>query len=124
MEKSKLKGKILLELDKLISQSCKSSQSINKYEQLHIALLKKYYNAANVNIDYHRHRIKMDIVTDDSFYDPKKVNTHLPLLYANLLFDNLKSFLSSCVDKDEKSIGFYSQLLTKFTGKKLTSSLV
>ncbi len=124
MEKSKLKGKILLELDKLISQSCKSSQSINTYEQLHIALLKKYYNAANVNIDYHRHRIKMDIVTDDSFYDPKKVNTHLPLLYANLLFDNLKSFLSSCVDNDEKSIGFYSQLLTKFTGKKLTSSLV
>ncbi|MFD0796163.1 hypothetical protein ACFQZJ_01725 [Maribacter chungangensis] len=124
MEKSKLKGKILMELDTLISLSCKSSKSLKKYEELHIALLKKYYNAADVNIDYHRHRVKMDIVTDDTFYDPKKVNTHLPILYTNLLFDNLKSFLSSCIDNDEKSIGFYSQLLTSFTGKKLTPSLV
>lgn len=124
MEKSRLKGKILLELDKLISLSCKSPTSLKKYEELHIALLKKYYNAANVSIDYHRHRVKMDIVTDDSMYHPNKVNTHLPILYTNLLFDNLKSFLSSCIDKDEKSIGFYSQLLTSFTGKKTTASLV
>jgi hypothetical protein len=118
MEKSRLKGKILLELDKLISFSCKNSKSIDKYEQLHITLVKKYYNDANVNIECHRHRIKMDIVKDDSFYDPKKANPQLPILYANLLFDNLSSFLSSCVDKNEKSIGFYSQLLTKLTGKK------
>ncbi|MFT6369728.1 MAG: hypothetical protein ACJAWH_000808 [Maribacter sp.] len=123
MEKSRLTGKILLELDKLISLSCKSSKSIDKYEELHIAILKKYFNAANVNIDYHRHRVKMDIVTDDSFYDTKKVNTYLPILYANLLFDNLRNFLGSCLDKDEKSIGFYSQLLTKFKAKKGTSSL-
>lgn len=124
MKKSRLKGKILLELDKLISLSCKSPKSLKEYKELHIALLKKYYNAADVHIDYHRHRIKMDIVTDDSFYDPKKVNTHLPTLYTNLLFNNLRSFLSSCIDKDEKSIGFYSQLLRRFTGKKLEPSLV
>jgi len=124
MEKSRLKGKILLELDNLISLSCKSPKSLKKYEELHIVLLKKYYNAADVHIDYHRHRVKMDIVTDDSFYDPNKVNTHLPILYTNLLFDNLRSFLGSCVDKDEKSIGFYSQLLSSFTDKKLATSLV
>jgi hypothetical protein len=65
----------------------------------------------------------MDIVTDDSFYKPNKVNTHLPILYTNLLFDNLRSFLTSCIDRDEKSIGFYSQLLTRFTDKKITQSL-
>ncbi len=124
MKKSRLKGKILLELDKLISLSCKSPESLKKYEELHIALLKKYYNAAAVHIDYHRHRIKMDIVTDDSFYDPKKVNTNLPILYTNLLFDNLRNFLSSCIDRDDKSIGFYSQLLSSFTDKKLEPSLV
>lgn len=113
-----------MELDKLISLSCKNPKSSKKYEELHIALLKKYYNAADVHIDYHRHRVKMDIVTDDSLYDPKRINTHLPILYTNLLFDNLKSFLSSCVDKDDKSIGFYSQLLTSFTGKKIAPSLV
>ncbi len=123
MEKSKLKGKIVIELDKLISLSCKSPSSLKQYEQLHVALLKKYYNAADVHIDYHRHRVQMDIVTDDSFYKPNKVNTHLPILYTNLLFDNLRSFLTSCIDMDEKSIGFYSQLLTRFTGKKITPSL-
>ena len=123
MEKSKLKGKIVIELDKLISLSCKSPSSLKQYEQLHVALLKKYYNAADVHIDDHRHRVQMDIVTDDSFYKPNKVNTHLPILYTNLLFDNLRSFLTSCIDMDEKSIGFYSQLLTRFTGKKITPSL-
>lgn len=124
MEKSRLKARILSELNKLISLSCKSTNSLKKYEELHVALLKKYYNAAAVNIDYHRHRVKMDIVTDDSLYDPKKANTYLPILYTNLLFDNLKSFLSSCIDMDEKSIGFYSQLLSNYTGKKLSHSLV
>ena len=123
MEKSRLKGKIVLELDKLISLSCKSPSSLKQYEQLHVALLKKYYNAVDVHIDYHRHRVQMDIVTDDSFYKPNKVNTHLPILYTNLLFDNLRSFLTSCIDRDEKSIGFYSQLLTRFTDKKITQSL-
>lgn len=123
MEKSRLKGKIVVELDKLISLSCKSPSSLKQYEQLHVALLKKYYNAVDVHIDYHRHRVQMDIVTDDSFYKPNKVNTHLPILYTNLLFDNLRSFLTSCIDRDEKSIGFYSQLLTRFTDKKITQSL-
>lgn len=123
MEKSRLKGKIVLELDKLISLSCKSQSSLKQYEQLHVALLKKYYNAVDVHIDYHRHRVQMDIVTDDSFYKPNKVNTHLPILYTNLLFDNLRSFLTSCIDRDEKSIGFYSQLLTRFTDKKIIQSL-
>jgi hypothetical protein len=123
MEKSRLKGKIVLELDKLISLSCKSPSSLKQYEQLHVALLKKYYNAVDVHIDYHRHRVQMDIVTDDSFYKPNKVNTHLPILYTNLLFDNLRSFLTSCIDRDEKSIGFYSQLLTCYTDKKITQSL-
>lgn len=123
MEKSRLKGKISIELDKLISQSCKSASSIKQYEELHVALLKKYYNAVDVHIDYHRHRVQMDIVTDDSFYNPNKINTHLPMLYTNLLFDNLRSFLASCIDMDERSIGFYSQLLIRFTGKNITPSL-
>src|SRR6056297_1963383 len=124
MKKSKLNERIIMELERLISQSCAERRRTGKFTQLHIALLKKYYNAADVSIDYHRHRIKMDVVTDDSIYDPKKVNTHLPILYTNLLFDNLKNFLSSCIDRDERSIGFYSQLLTSFTGQKRTHSLV
>mgnify|MGYP003625824981 FL=1 len=114
MKKDKLREKVLVELEKLISLSCKNSNGFKKYEDLHIALLKKYYNATSVTIDYHRHRIKMEVIEDDSFYDPKKVNTYLPTFYTNLLFNNLCKFLTSCVEKDNKSIGFYTQLLSTF----------
>ena len=114
MKKDNLRERVLVELEKLISLSCKNPSDSKKYEQLHIALLKKYYNATNVTIDYHRHRIKMEVVQDDSLYDPKKVNTYLPTIYTNLLFKSLRKFLSSCIENDNKSIGFYTQLLRSF----------
>lgn len=114
MKKDKLRERVLVELEKLISLSCKNPNGSKKYEDLHIALLKKYYNATNVTIDYHRHRIKMEVIEDDSLYDPKTVNTYLPTFYTNLLFNNLCKFLISCVEKDNKSIGFYTQLLNSF----------
>ena len=124
MKKSKLRGRILIELENLISLSCRNASRSKKYEQLHIALLKKYYNAADVTIDYHRHRIAMDIVMDDTVYNPKRVNTYLPILHTNLLFGNLKKLLKSCVEKDDKSIGFYAQLLNTFTPQETKYSLV
>ena len=105
MKKSKLRGRILMELENLISLSCKNVAKSKKYEQLHIAILKKYYNATDVNIDYHRHRIEMDIVMDDTVYNPKRANTYLPTLHTNLLFNSLKNFLRSCIEQDDKSIG-------------------
>lgn len=119
MENSSLKGMILTEVENLISRSCANQKVTDKFEKLHIALLKKYYNAADVSIDYHRKRVKMDIIMDDTSYDPKKVNLYLPTLHANLLFKNLKDFLRSCVDKDSKSLGFYAGLLRTFTNKEV-----
>lgn len=124
MEKSKLREKVLVELEKLISQSCKNPTDSKKYQQLHVALLKKYYNATHVSIDYHRHRIKMEIIQDESVYDSTKVNTYLPNFYTNLLFKSLSRFLTSCVEKDAKSIGFYVQLLNSFGRAKATLKLV
>ena len=112
MEKSRLRERVLIELENLISLSCNNSKKLQKFEQLHITLLKKYYNATDVSIDYHRNRIEMYIVIDNKAYDPRKVNTYLPILYTNLLFNNLKEFLTLCIEKDQKSIGFYAQLLT------------
>lgn len=114
MKKSNVKQRILTELDSLIAKSCKNPEKSKEYHQLHVDLVKKYYNAAHVSIDYHRHRIQMEVVLDDSAYDPKKVNTFLPTIPANLLFNSLLNFLKSCVDKDVKSIGFYAQLLQNF----------
>ena len=124
MKKEKLRERVLVELEKLISLSCKNPNGSRKYEQLHVALLKKYYNATNVIIDYHRHRIKMEVIQDDSLYDPKTINTYLPIIYTNLLFNSLCKFLNSCVEKDNKSIGFYSHLLNSFRKSNNTIELV
>lgn len=123
MKKAKLRERVLIELEKLISLSCRNPIDSKKYQQLHIALLKKHYNAMNVNIDYHRHRIKMEVIQDDSVYDPKIVNMYLPTIYTNLLFKSLHKFLTSCIEKDNKSIGFYTQLLKAFKKKNTTLEL-
>lgn len=120
MENSTLRMKITSEIESLISKSCASQKATDNFKTLHVALLKKYYNAADVSIDYHRKRVEMDIVMDDTQYDPHKVNTYIPTLHANLLFKNLKDFLKSCIEKDAKSLGFYASLLRTFTQKDVT----
>ncbi|UWX55253.1 hypothetical protein NYZ99_01130 [Maribacter litopenaei] len=124
MKNSKLNERIIMELERLITQSCGAKRKSEKFTQLHVALLKKYYNAADVSIDYHRHRIEMDVLMDDDSYNPGKLNINLPILHINLLFGNLKSFLRSCIEKDRKSIGFYAQLLKNFRQKEQVYSLV
>ena len=59
----------------------------------------------------------MDIVMDDQAYDPKKVNTNLPTLRANLWFRNLRDFLKSCLDQDNRSLAFYASLLKSYQNK-------
>lgn len=124
MKNSNLNERIIKEMESLISRSCTEQRKSNKFNQLHIALLKKYYNAADVSIDYHRHRVKMDVLMDDSHYSPGKVNINLPVLHINLLFGNLKMFLRSCIEKDAKSLGFYAQLIKAFGKKEQVYTLV
>ena len=124
MENSTVKRKIAKDFENLISKSCNNQKSTDQFKSLHEAILKKYYNAADVSIDYHRKRVEMDIVMDDKYYNPKKVNTYMPTLHANLLFKNLKDFLKSCIEKDAKSIGFYASLLRTFTKKDVPLTII
>lgn len=117
MEKLDVKGRILLELEELIAHSCPQQNVPPTFETLHVEILKKHYNAADVSIDYHRRRVEMSIVMDDKDYDPKKVNLSIPTLYTNLWFRNLSDFLKSCIDYDNKSIAFYASLLNSYTKK-------
>lgn len=114
MRNSNLKEEISMEIEDMISQSCADKKLTVKTKNLHIAILKKYYNATDVSIDYHRKRVAMDIVMDDTVYDPNKVNLYIPTLHANLLFKNLCDFLKSCIDRDNRSLAFYSNLLRTF----------
>ena len=122
MENSALSGRILMEIDHVIAREVPKQKVPQNLKNLHIALLKKHYNAAHVSIDYHRRRVEMDIVLDDDDYDPKKVNLYVPTLHTNLWFRNLRDFLVSCIDTDPKSIAFYATLLRAF--KKNEKSLI
>lgn len=103
-----------MEIDHVIAREVPKQKVPQNLKNLHVALLKKHYNAADVSIDYHRRRVEMAIVMDDGDYDPKKVNLCVPTLHTNLWFRNLQEFLNSCIDRDPKSIAFYATLLRSF----------
>lgn len=115
MEYSNLSSRILLEMEDLIAQSCPQQKVTLDNEMLHIAILRNHYNATEVFIDYHRRRVKMDILMNDYNYDPKKVNLYMPTLPVNLWFRNLNDFLKSCIDYDHKSLAFYASLLRSYS---------
>lgn len=117
MEYSKLSGRIIMEMEDLIAQSCPKQKVNQNFEPLHVDLIKKHYNAAEVSIDYHRRRVEMDLVINDQDYDPKTVNLYLPTLHVNLWFRDLCDFLKSCIDRDTKSLAFYASLIKSFKGK-------
>ncbi len=119
METSRLTTRILMETEKLISQSCEKNSLDKKSTDLHKLLLKKYYNAADVNIDYERHRINMDVIISEEDYDPKTVNLALATVPVNIFFKNLCDFLKSCLEKDVKSLAFYARILLQYTNKNM-----
>lgn len=117
MKNSMLRGRIITEMKKLITQSCTEKKFEEKFEPLHIAIVKKHFNAADAHFDYHRKRVEMEIVMNDEAYDPKTINVAIPTLHANFWFRNLCDFLYSCIDSDPKSLGFYVSLLKSYHKK-------
>ena len=120
MENSRLGTKILMETENLITNSCAESTLSKKSKELHAAILKKYYNAAAITIDYHRHRVAMDIVINDQDYSPAEVNTIIATVPMNLSFKSICNLLKSCLEEDVKSLAFYARLLRNFANKDVT----
>lgn len=117
MENSKLGTKILLETERLILNSCSKKK---KSRELHQAILKKYYNAADVIIDYSRQRITMDVVINNEDYNPSTVNTVIATVPMNLSFKSICNLLHSCLEEDVKSLAFYARLLRDYANKDVT----
>jgi len=107
-----------MEMERLIARSSAKGKMTEKIRSFHEAIIKKHYNASDVTIDYHRHRIKMNVVMDESHYDPKTVNMDLDVLPMNLFFKNLRNFLKSCLERDAKSIAFYAKLINDLSKKE------
>ncbi|HEA23063.1 hypothetical protein LCGC14_1058000 [marine sediment metagenome] len=119
MENSSLRTRVLMDIENLIARSCPKQKVPLKFEDLHVAIIKNHYNAADVVFDYQRRRVELDIVLDDTAYDPKKVNLSIPTLHANLWFRNLFDFLKTCIDKDTKSVAFYAGLLQSYQSNEI-----
>lgn len=117
MENSSIRGRVLMEIEKIIAQSIATGKMTKKIQDFHEALIKKHYNASDVKIDYHRRRVKMNIIINDEAYDPKTVNINLRTLHTNLFFKNLHAFLKSCIEKDDKSLAFYATLIRDFSSR-------
>ncbi len=115
MENSGLKTRILIEIERIIARSSAKQKMTKKMQEFHMAIIKKHYNATDVKIDYHRHRVLMNVVVNDQGYQPETVNLSLELLPMNLFFISLNAFLKSCLDTDAKSIAFYAKLIKDLT---------
>lgn len=118
MESLNVKSRILMEMERLIARSSAKGKMTKQVQSFHEAIIKKHYNASDVVIDYHRHRVKMNIMVDDQGYDPKSVNVNLALMPMNLFFKNLRDFLKSCLEQDAKSIVFYARLIQDLSPQK------
>lgn len=95
---------ILDEVKNLISHSIinKNLEKSN-FQNLHRAIIKKYFEAKQVNIDYEAQTVDMQLPVGQ-----KK--------YTSITFEcqDLERFLKSCLKKDEKSLFYYQNLLSQY----------
>ncbi|MFI2741886.1 hypothetical protein ACG2LH_04035 [Zhouia sp. PK063] len=106
---------VLNEMHNLINYSCQHLENNHKaFESLHNAILKKYFKAVEVKIDYDNHTVDLVMnVTEDSINEIAK--NYSNTVHVNLNFENIHNFLKSCIEKDEKSVVFYQNILKYYS---------
>lgn len=95
---------ILDEVKNLISYSIiNRSQENSNFQTMHRAIIKKYFEAKNVNINYNDQTIDLQLPVGQR-------------KYTSITFEcqDLERFLRSCLKKDEKSIFFYQNILNHY----------
>ena len=94
-------SEIIDEFKNFIHSSC--SDCTENFSSLHKGIIKMYFGARNVEIDYEKCTIKAEIPMSDSEY-------------TTLNFDcqDLDQFLSSCLKKDKRSLNFYKNALNYY----------
>lgn len=100
---------IIEEVKNLIVYSCNEGKdSGSSFLSLHKGLVKVYFEARNVDIDYETQKIKVDLPIT-------------PTEYTKVSFDcqNLERFLKSCVKNDKKSLLYYQNVLAYYSYLKV-----
>ncbi|HSP11983.1 MAG TPA: hypothetical protein VLO29_05595 [Salegentibacter sp.] len=95
---------IIEEVKNLITYSITNPDvGINYFNTMHRAIIKKYFEAKNVEINYTEQTVEMQIPVGNK-------------QYTNITFEcqNLQRFLKACLKKDNRSLEFYQSLLTHY----------
>lgn len=97
-------SQIIEEFKSFIHTSCTDSNTdISTYSSLHKGIIKMYFAARRVEIDYENHTVKAEIPVSDHEYTT-----------INFECQNLDRFLSSCVKTDKRSLQFYQSSLNYY----------
>ena len=95
---------LISEIKNLIAYSVSNPDLENSnFRLLHRAIIKKYFEAKNVQIDYVNQTIDLQLPVG------KKKYTTL-----NIECQDLERFLKSCLKKDDKSVFFYQSILNHY----------
>lgn len=95
---------ILEDVKNLISYSITNPDVDNfKFESLHKAIIKRYFDAKNVSINYIDQTVDINL--------PVSKGKYTPITFECL---NLDSFIQSCLKTDQNSLYFYQNLLTHY----------
>ncbi len=95
---------ILEDVKNLISYTITNQEVDNsKFKSLHKAIIKRYFDAKKVKINYHEQTVDLQL--------PIGKDKYTPITFECL---DLGSFIQSCVKTDENSLFFYQNLLTHY----------
>ncbi|WP_373057816.1 hypothetical protein [Zunongwangia sp. H14] len=95
---------LIEEVKNLISFSISNLEAEkSNFTIMHRAIIKKYFEAKNVKIDYNKQLVEMQIPVGK-----KK--------YTSITFEcqDIERFLKACLKQDEKNLYFYQDLLSHY----------
>lgn len=101
-------SEIIQEFKNFIHSSCLNCDEESTYSSLHKGIIKMYFGARKVDIDYKNQMIKAEIPISDHEYT-----------VVNFECQDLDRFLSSCLKKDKRSLSFYQSALNYYSHAKV-----
>lgn len=96
-------SQIIEEFKNFIFNSCTSPEDMNAYSSLHKGIIKMYFGARKVEINYEQKTVKAEIPVSDYEYTT-----------VNFECQELDRFLSSCIKTDKRSLNFYQSSLNYY----------
>lgn len=96
---------ILEEVNSLVSYSCnEGTGKENTFTSLHKGIIKIYFEAREVEIDYAKRLISAEIPISATEYTK-----------VSFEYQDLELFLKSCIRKDKRSLTYYQNVLTYYS---------